>query len=93
LRYNENSYLKRISRKKRGTVKLHTRTSEPETFDAEITTDHPSDIAGPIALKCKDTGTFIAFLDVFMGPARKYDIIDATDDERSRLEAGGIMLL
>jgi hypothetical protein len=72
-------------------------THQPEAeFEAEITTDHPASIAGPIALKRKDTGEFIALRDCFGLPGtsfKKYDLLEVSTDERRRLDAAGIIIV
>ena len=70
--------------------------SQPnEVFEAEITTDHPASIPGPIALKRKDTGEFIALRDCFGLPGRalKYDLLEISADERARFDAAGITIV
>jgi hypothetical protein len=68
-------------------------TRTHETFDAELTADHPDSIPGLLALKRKDTHAFIALRDVFTLPSRKFDILEATDEERRQLDESGIMLI
>lgn len=71
-------------------------THHNEEFEAEITADHPASIAGPIALKRKDTDEFIALRDCFGLPGttfKKYDVFEATDEERRRLDEAGIMIV
>jgi hypothetical protein len=66
-----------------------------QSFEAEITTDHPASIPGPIAFKRKDTGEFIAIRDCFGLPGtpfKKYDLLEASADEKTRLEANGIII-
>lgn len=72
-------------------------TNQPtEELEAEITTSHPTTIPGPVALKRKDTSEFIELRDCFGLPGtpfKKYDILEASADERAQLNAAGIMIV
>jgi hypothetical protein len=84
-----------FSSKERHPMKMRLTHHPNEAFEAEITTDHPASIPGPIALKRKDTGEFIALDDCFGLPRtslKKYDLLEVRRDERARLNAAGIMI-
>lgn len=77
-------------------MKMRMAHQPQEAFEAEITTDHPASIPGPIALKRKGTGEFLALRDCFGLPGtsfKKYDLLDLSADERARLDAAGIMIV
>lgn len=72
---------------------IHTSEVSSEFF-AEIATDHPSSVPGPLALK-RDTGEFIAIRDAMGLPGgryQRYEILEASAEERARFQEAGIML-
>lgn len=76
-------------------MKMRLTLQPDEEFEAEITTDHPASVPGPIALKRTDTGAFIALDDCFGLPGasfKKYDLLVVSKDERARFHAAGIMM-
>lgn len=76
-------------------MKLQPVQRPSEAFEVSISTEHPATIPGPLSLKRTDTGAFIALKDC-MGmpgtPFKKYDILNASTDERARLHNAGILL-
>jgi len=65
-------------------------------FDAELTTEHPDSIPGPMVLKRMDTSEFIALGDCFRLPGtsfKKYDLLEISTDERAWFDAAGIMIV
>lgn len=77
-------------------MKLRVTDRPGEEFEAEITTNHPANIPGPIALLRKDTGEFIALRDCLGLPGtsfKKYDLLEVSTDERARFDAAGIMIV
>lgn len=69
------------------------RTRDGQKFDATLTTEHPPDIPGPLAIKRLDNGEYIAIKDVFSVESRLFDILEASDQERAQFEAADIMLV
>lgn len=71
-------------------------TLQPEIeCEAEISIDHPASIPGPLSLRRKDTGEFIAMRDIFGLPGtsfKKYDLLALSADEQLRLHEAGIMV-
>jgi hypothetical protein len=86
---------KRLQAKVRSLMKMRSTHQPDDVFEAEITTDHPASIPGPLAFVRKDTGEWIA-LDDCQGlpgtPFKKYDILEADADERARFETAGFMM-
>lgn len=67
-----------------------------EEFEAEISTEHPASIPGPLSFKRKDTGEYLSVRDCFGLPGtpfKRYDLLEISTEERSRLEAGGLMIV
>jgi hypothetical protein len=62
-------------------------------FDAELTTQHPPSIPGPLAIQRSDTGEFIAIRDVFSVQSRLFDLLEVSEEERAQLSAAGVMLV
>ncbi len=63
-----------------------------EIFKAELTSNYPKNIPGPLALRRSDTGSYIALHDIFSLPTRQYDILASTPLEQSQLDQVGIIL-
>ncbi len=68
-------------------------TQDGSEFDAELSSEHPASLPGPLAIKRSDTGEFIALKDVFFVQSRLFDILEVSTQERKQLEAAGVMLV
>ncbi len=68
-------------------------TQEGREFDAELTTEHPASVPGPVAVRRLDTGEYISLGDIFYVPSRQFDLLEVSDEERTRLEAAGLMIV
>ena len=76
-------------------MKMRSIQLSDEVFEAEITTNHPASIPGPIALVRKDTGEWIALGDCLGLPGtpfKKYDILEVSSFERAQFDAAGLMI-
>lgn len=73
-------------------MRLQERSAPYTEFDAELVTDHPQSVPGPLALRRKDTSGYIAIRDILIFDDRVYDILDATEKEKQRLNENGVML-
>ncbi len=51
-------------------------TQDGSEFDAELSSEHPASLPGPLAIKRSDTGEFIALKDVFFVQSRLFDILE-----------------
>lgn len=66
-----------------------------QEFEAEITTNHSAGIPGPIALKRKDSGEYIALRDCLGLPGtpfKKYDLLEVNAEEQAQLDEAGLMI-
>ncbi len=70
-------------------------TRDGREFIAELTTEHPASIPGPLAVRRVDSGQFIALKDLIgvpgaPGSTLDYQLLEVSAEERERLDQAGL---